>query len=60
MTAARPAQVGAARGELDKRGHSDGMLRIGQLPPAGMVPRFAGDLGYEYPVSVRMIIDHAF
>jgi hypothetical protein len=53
-------QVGPAARELAELGHRGGFLVAGQVAPSGPVPRFARDLGYEYPVSVRAILDHKF
>jgi hypothetical protein len=53
-------QVGPAACELAQRGHRGGFLVAGERAPPGPVPRLAGELGYEDPVSLRATIDHTF
>jgi len=56
-SASRSARPG---GELAELGHCGALLGLGEIPPPGAVPRLAGELGYENPVSLRTRIDHGF
>jgi len=53
-------QVSPAARELAQRGHRGGFLVAGELSPLRAVPRLAGELRDEDPVSLRTIIDHEF
>lgn len=53
-------EIGLVPGELAELGHRGGMFVLGQLPPAGVMPRGAVDPRDEYPVGLRVLIDHEF
>jgi hypothetical protein len=53
-------KVGAACSELAQLPHRCGVLVLGQLPPASVLPGGAVKLRDQDTVSLRTIIEHAF